>query len=158
MAPSPASNALLHIVCRGTVRVALPPERALRFFTPEGERAWVPGWDPAYPAAPGDDTALGTVFVTRAHGHDTVWVVVDRSARSMRYAHVAPDVQAGTVNVQCLPDGQATRAEITYDLTALRATTEAALQHFADGYDSFLSEWERLIAGALQRQPRPENN
>lgn len=136
--------------------MALPPERALRFFTPEGERAWVPGWRPAYPAAPEDDTAVGIVLVTRAHGHDTVWVVVDRSERSIRYAHVFPDVQAGTLNVQCLPDGQATSAEITYSLTALRATTEAALQQFADGYDNFLREWERLIATALEREPSPE--
>jgi hypothetical protein len=49
------------------------------------------------------------------------------------HTHLAPDVQAGTVHVECLPHGQATRAEITYDLTALRASTEAALQQFADG-------------------------
>jgi hypothetical protein len=71
MAPSRASNALLHIVCRGTVRVAFPPVPAVRFFTPEGERACPPGWDPAYPALPEDDTALSTV-VTHANGYDTV--------------------------------------------------------------------------------------
>jgi hypothetical protein len=158
MAPSAAPNALLHVVCRGIVRVASSPERALRYFTPEGERAWAPGWDPVYPAAPEDDTALGTVFVTHGHGHDTVWVVVDRTERSMRYARVSPDVQAGTVNVQCLADGQATRAEITYDLTALRPAAQAALQRFADGYDNFLKEWERLIATALAREPRPTGN
>jgi hypothetical protein len=158
MAPSVASNALLHVVCRGIVRVALPPERALWYFTPEGERAWAPGWDPAYPAAPEDGTALGTVFVTYDHGHDTVWVVVDRSERSMGYARVSPDVQAGTVKVQCLADGPATRAEIAYDLTALRPAAQAALQRFADGYDNFLKEWERLIATALEREPRPKGN
>jgi hypothetical protein len=52
------------------------------------------------------------------------------------------------VSVHCFTDGQATRAEITYDLTALTKTAQAALQQFADGYDNFLSEWERLIAGA----------
>lgn len=66
----------------------------------------------------------------------------------MRYAHVSPDVQAGTVNVQCLADGQAARGEITYNLTALRPTAQAALQQFADGYDSFLKEWGRRIAAA----------
>ena len=76
MAPSAAPNALLHVVCRGFVAVALPPERALRFFTPEGERRWVPGWAPTYPAALEDGTAVNTVFVTRGHGHDTVWLVV----------------------------------------------------------------------------------
>ena len=44
MARPPASNALLHVVCRGIVRAALPPERALRYSTPEGEGAWAPGW------------------------------------------------------------------------------------------------------------------
>jgi hypothetical protein len=47
-----------------------------------------------------------------------VWVVVERSEPSMRHTHLAPDVQAGTVHVECLLDGQATRAENTYDLTA----------------------------------------
>jgi hypothetical protein len=158
MAPSAASDAVRHVVCRGIVRVALPPERALQYFTPEGERAWAPGWHPAYPAAPEDDTALGTVFVTHGHGHDTVWVVVDRSERSMRYARVSPDVQAGTVNVQCLADGQATRAEITYDLAALRPAARAGRQRFADGSDKFLKEWERLIATALEREPSPNGN
>lgn len=151
MAPPSASDGPLRIVCHGAVWVALPPERALRFFTPEGERTWAPGWDPTYPAAPDDDTAINTVFVTRGHGHDTVWVVVDSSDRAMRYAQVSPGVRAGTVNVECLPDGQATRAEITYDLTALAATAQAALQQFADGYDDFLGEWERLIAATLER-------
>jgi hypothetical protein len=69
-----------------------------------------------------------------------------------------PHIQAGTVNVQCRADGQATRAEITYDLTALRPTAQAGLRRFADGYDNFLKEWERLIATALEREPRPKGN
>jgi hypothetical protein len=155
MASPPASDALLRVVRRGTVRVALPPERALRYFTPEGERVWAPGWDPTYPAGSEGDTAVNVVFVTRGHGHDTVWVVIDSSDRAIRYAQVAPGVRAGTVNVQCLPDGQATRAEISYDLTALTHAAQAALQHFADGYDDLLREWERLIAAALEGQPSP---
>jgi hypothetical protein len=47
------------------------------------------------------------------------------------------------VSVHCSTDGRATRAEVTYDLTALTKTAQAALQQFADGYDNFLSEWER---------------
>jgi hypothetical protein len=153
MASPPASDALLRVVCHGTVRVALPPARAVWYFTPEGERTWAPGWDPTYPAGHEDDTAINTVFLTRGHGHDTVWVVVDCSDNAMRYAQVSPGVRAGTVHVRCLPYGSATRAEITYDLTALTTTAQAALQQFADRYDDFLGEWERLIAAALERQP-----
>jgi hypothetical protein len=59
------------------------------------------------------------------------------------------------VNVRCLPDGQATRTEITYDLTALATAAQAGLQQFADGYDDFLGEWERRIAAAVGRQTMP---
>ncbi len=41
------------IECVGTVRVALSPEAALPLFTPEGERDWVEGWEPTYPAGAG---------------------------------------------------------------------------------------------------------
>ena len=37
------------ISCCGEVRVALPPDAAIELFTPEGERGWVPGWDPTLP-------------------------------------------------------------------------------------------------------------
>jgi hypothetical protein len=171
MAPSRASNALLHIVCRGTLRVALPPVPALRFFTPEGERACPPGWDPAYPASPEDDTALSTVSVTHANGYDTVWVVVERSEPSMRHTHLAPDVQAGTVHVECLLDGQATRAENTYDLTAAhfdplatggfqtrRSQTACAANAFAGSAStatsrtgSAMTVWNVELAGTLAR-------
>ena len=61
------------VVLRGTVRVALPPDEALALFTAEGERSWVPGWDPTYPAG-GDDREVGTVFVTG----ETTWIVITR--------------------------------------------------------------------------------
>ena len=52
------------IRCRGEVRVALPPERAIHAFTALGEREWAPGWDPVFPA--GDAGEAGTVFTTAA--------------------------------------------------------------------------------------------
>lgn len=49
--------------------MAQPSELAMLQFTAEGERVWVPGWDPTYPA--GDADSAGTVFLTSAHGRDT---------------------------------------------------------------------------------------
>ena len=34
----------------GQFVVAQPAGRAIDLFTPEGERAWAPDWDPTYPA------------------------------------------------------------------------------------------------------------
>jgi hypothetical protein len=124
--------------CQGTLHVPLPPTEAIDLFTADGERAWVPGWDPT-PAGP-------TVFTTDHHDQHTIWVMTDETATTRRYARVTPGVQAGTVAVRCEPDGEHTRAHVTYDLAALGP--HADLEGFAARYDEMLAEWERLIAGA----------
>jgi hypothetical protein len=140
------------IVCRGTVHVALPPDRALPLFTPRGERAWAEGWAPVFPAEDADDTAPGTVFVTDGHdGGQAIWVVAHRAERTMRYARVIPGRWAGAVEVRCEPAGARTAAEVIYDLTALDPAQCYRLQEFAAGYAAFLGKWEQEIAAALGR-------
>jgi hypothetical protein len=119
----------------GTIHVPLPPDKALELFTPEGERDWVPGWEPRHHSH--------TVFATGHGGSDTLWVITDHEPRRMRYARVTPGVHAGTVEVRCHPDGEDTRADVTYDLTALSPN---ALDPFVAGFDAMLAEWERMIA------------
>jgi hypothetical protein len=130
-----------------TTRVPLAFEEALRCFTPEGERAWVDGWDPAYPAgAPeGDGDAVDTVFLTGT----TIWVVDEAGLDSRRYARVTPGEDAGTVTVRCTPDGEGTAVEVTYALTALSAAGEQRLEALADGYPAHIDGWARAIATAL---------
>jgi hypothetical protein len=82
------------------------------------------------------------VFTT-AHAGDTVWIALG----DLRYARVTPGVQAGTVAVRCEPDGDGTRAHVTYDLTALSPAADLAA--FEAEYDAMLRDWERAIAAAL---------
>jgi hypothetical protein len=138
---------LRRVVLRGNVAVALPPEEALRLFTPQGERAWGHGWDPVFPAGDDGDAMAGTVFRTAAHDAETLWVVAGRTSRSISYARVTPGDRAGTVTVTCERDGAGTRAEVAYDLTALAPDAQPALDAFAAGYAEFLESWERAIAG-----------
>lgn len=138
------------VVCRGSIRVPVSAHRALRLFTPRGERQWAEGWNPVFPAEARDDGALGTVFVTDAHGGgQAIWMVVHRTERSMRYARAVPGVWAGTVEVRCEPAGLQTVAHVTYDLTALDDSERPRLREFAAGYDAFLHEWEHALAAAL---------
>jgi len=123
--------------CQGALTVPLAPAEAVHLFTPEGERAWAPGWDPAH--------ASETVFTTDHHAH-TIWVITDETTTTRRYVCVTPGVHAGTVEVRCEADGEQTRAHVTYDLAALGP--EADLEAFAARYDAMLAEWERLIAEA----------
>jgi hypothetical protein len=137
--------------CSGTVR--LPPGIAvpLSLFTPEGERAWAAGWDPSYPAqaAARDDSEPGTVFQTRHGPHAGTWVVTGREpGRSIRYARVIADQDAGTVTVTLdrrSDSASEHRVTVSYDLTALSEPGAAHLAQFAAGYPQFLAHWEQEI-------------
>ena len=88
----------------GRIQVPLPPGEAFRLFTPRGEQDWAHGWHPHFPAQAADDTEPGTVFETSAHGHHTIWVVMDRQpGKRISYARVTPGDQAGTVTVSLTP-------------------------------------------------------
>jgi hypothetical protein len=137
----------------GALHVALDPEHALHLFTPVGERLWVNGWEPRFPAGErGDGTETGTVWLTAAEGRETVWSVVDRDERAVRYSRSTPGFWAGLVEVSVdLAEGGGSRVTVVYRLTALSAEGEAALDDFAAAYDDFIAEWERLVATHADR-------
>jgi hypothetical protein len=141
-----------HAVLTHTIRVALPPERAIRLFTPAGERLWVEHWKPFFPGGdpPDDGDAPGTVFATSADGHETTWVVIERSDDERAYARVTPGVWAGLVRVRCRANGaSASLAEVTYDMTALTDDGRVHVTRFAERYPTAIGEWERLIADVI---------
>ena len=125
-----------------SVRVPLPPERAIHLFTPVGERLWVAHWEPRFPAGEeGDGSAPGTVFLTG----DTHWIVVDRTPDRVRYARVTPGIRAGTVEVAVRPDGAGADgagaiADVTYAMTSFAGD---------DANDPAIHEWEPAIAAAI---------
>ena len=135
----------------GRLTVARTGADAFRLFTQRGEREWADGWDPWFPEPEGDDTAPGTVFVTRSSGHEATWTVVERSAdRSIRYARVVHGLDAGTVTVELAHAAANTPVTVTYDLTALTDLGHRHLEAFAAGYSGYIAEWEAKIA-ALPR-------
>jgi hypothetical protein len=143
-----------HLERSGRVRVAAPFAKAFKFFTPDGERAWVPGWDPEY-LHPRDGTLVeGLTFRTR-HQLDevTLWLVsrCDEARGAIEYVRVTPGSRMGTVSVLCVTTGAVqTEASITYRLTALSEAGEAALDAFAAEFSDMLATWERHIADALR--------
>jgi len=136
------------ILLSGELHVDRPVDQALALFTPVGERAWVDGWEPHFPAGElGDGTAPGTTFTTEHDGNRTFWVVVARDDAVVRYARVTPGIAAGLVEVTCRADPRGgTRVVVTYELTALGDDGEAHLAQFAAGYEDHLADWARAIA------------
>ena len=136
----------MRVVCTHSFTVDIPQDEALDLFTPEGERAWVSGWDPTYPAgAPSD--ALGTVFLTEHDDRSTIWTIVDRRASAICYARVTPGHTAGIVTVGCRPSqATQTKVEVRYDLTALSPGGRHFLAAFAAEYEAYLEGWAAAIA------------
>jgi hypothetical protein len=63
---------------------------------------------------------------------------------------VAPGHLAGLVEVRCTAaDEGGTRAEVTYELTALSDDAGPELERFTAGYEAYIGEWERAIAEAI---------
>ena len=146
----PPAFKALRIQHTGSLRVELPPERALELFTGPGERIWVAGWDPV--VLSGDGIEAGTVFLTGHGDSSTIWVIVDYDPNTLRarYARTTPEVKAGTVEVRVRPDGEgASEVQVTYELTALSEAGNRDLAHFdASAYSTMMRDWERHIRDA----------
>lgn len=141
----------------GRISVALPATQAFELFTPDGERTWAHGWDPHFPVPVTDDSRPGTVFETQPHrhGHATTWVVTQRSQGvSIGYARVTPGDRAGTVTVvlEAVSEDE-TEVEVSYDLTPLSPSAQAALDDFAAGYDDYLQSWQQAINASVVGRP-----
>jgi hypothetical protein len=138
----------------GSFSVDLPADRALELFTPEGERAWVPGWDPVYADGSPAETP-GTIFTTVADGIETTWTIIeiDHLACRAAYARTTPGHHAGTVRVRCEKTASGTcRVNIEYDLTLLEGADTTELQPYEpSAFDAVMQEWQSLLEHHLGR-------
>jgi hypothetical protein len=120
-------------------------------FTAEGERAWVPGWEPAFPLTD-HRHERGEVWTTNGAPGRTIWVTAQRRADGALFARVTPDVSAGLVDVRCYPGASATtEVVVEYDLTALGPAGTVALEHLARGFAAMLEDWRVAVGRALDR-------
>lgn len=137
----------------GRITVPLPPAEAFPLFTARGERRWVPGWEPSFPAPVTDDARPETVFQTHADERTTTWIVVEGTpGRHIRYARVTPGTSAGTVSVVLDEANGHSEVTVTYELTALSGEGAAHLHRFAEEYPAFLATWQDAITQALQAE------
>jgi hypothetical protein len=144
----------VHIVRTGRFTLPLAPDAALPYFSPEGERAWVTGWEPVPHHAPDGDLArTGAVFSTAVGGELTLWLVLDfdRARHRARYARVTPGSRLGTVDVRLsAAAGEGTEIEVTYEMTSLSPEGAATLEAMsAEAFAASLAGWQREIRAVL---------
>ena len=139
-----------------TISVPLPADDAMALFTARGERRWVEGWNPEFPAGEPSEEGDGTVFVTTANGRSTYWVVAVKDADRVRYARTTPGFAAGIVEVRLRrSDARSTQVDVTYDLSALTRDGATELDDLAARYDEDIRAWEVAIEAALGNDDAP---
>ena len=152
---SPVFQSITH---SGTLHVDAPPEHAFQLFTAPGEKLWIDGWDPDVLSG-GDGRRKGAVFVTNVAGEKAFWVVVDYDDEGLhaRYARIAPESRAGTIEIVAREDGPgSTEVTVTYESTALTEKGIALLAEFdRQAFDRMLAGWEQLIRDADLEYPLP---
>ncbi|MFQ5516333.1 MAG: SRPBCC family protein [Acidimicrobiia bacterium] len=139
----------------GRFDLPLPAADAICLFTPEGERAWSPGWSPQYGTGEPSETP-GTVFTTAAHGTETIWVIVEisRSRSSATYARVTPGRHAGTVSVLCVDTrpGHST-VNVSYDMTLIGDRDSSGLDAYTPSqFEEMMRHWSEAIESYLYDQ------
>jgi hypothetical protein len=139
-----------HVHASHRIVVQAPVDRCFMFFTPTGEELWVDGWQPRYLHPDDGRTEAGLVFTT-GHGTEaTIWLLADfdREAHRSRYVRCTPGSRTGTVEVRCSAlDGGCSEVEVSYELTALSAEGERALEAFeGEAFAAMIDGWAREIA------------
>jgi len=147
--PSPAFRPR-HISRQGVVTVYQSFEDTLELFTPEGERGWVPGWEPEYLYRAGGGDEIDTVFRTIHDGVETLWVVLDhdREEGTAAYSRHAIGLHIGTVTVSVEEiDRTSCWVEVTYELTSLTPAGNARLAEMTPKkFAGMMEEWGQRIA------------
>ena len=96
-----------------------------------------------------------TVFTTESDGGMATWIVLERGEDGMRYARVAYDRIAGTIDVRCRPGTSSAETEVTvtYDVTSLGPDGVAFVKELEDSFDAFLNSWRQEIIDGLETRP-----
>jgi len=128
-----------------------PVAELFPLFSPEGEKAWVPGW--RYKKIT-DTTELceDYIFLTNAHAHnakDAIWIVKKYEPESylIQLYRVEPEEKVGVVTVKCVElETAKVKVQVTYKYTALSDKGEAFIDDFTEEfYSKFIGEWRLLL-------------
>ena len=131
-----------------------PRSQVFPLFTAQGERAWVPGWNPEILSGAEE---RGSVFRTQnGHGQEAIWIVTEYKPLEGRvsYASTALGSHIGLVDVACAePAAGGTDVSVRYTLTALSEAGRAFVRKFLETghYSRMIDEWRAATADALAK-------
>jgi hypothetical protein len=131
-------------------------DKALPFFTPEGERTWVNGWDPnpIYPAQPEVAFQANSVFRLDHDGERSLWTIIEADLQEhvAEYIYVVEDERLSRVRVQIRGlSEERCRVQVRYVHTAI---SEKGLRFIAgvteESYAQKMRDWQRMVNAAIR--------
>ena len=131
------------------ITVDLPAAVAFPLFTPKGEEAWVPGWNPTYVQPESGETCEEMIFTTGEGDEKTFWTCLtwQPDQRHVRYLRLTPASRVAFVDVQCRPEGpEKTRVRVAYETQALTDHGRTVLKDQTESeFANSIDEWSDLI-------------
>jgi hypothetical protein len=138
--------------------LSMPPSQSFGFFTPEGERLWVDGWNPTYYHRPEGEGLEGTVFSTDHEGVITWWTIVchDPQRHSVRYSRLTPGIRAAIVDVGCRALGDGSEVTVRYRQVGLAEDGNKLVQQMAGAaFRSMIETWATRISSLASGADQP---
>ena len=140
----------------GSFELPCGADTAFPFFSPEGEREWVKGWNPT-PVFPGTiEFSRDTVFREGPPGDEAVWTVVDVDRKTQRaeYVRDAPRSHTARIVVQIEALGaERARVTVTYTITAFGEDMATLVEAFSEeAYAAKLVAWREQISACLKNR------
>jgi hypothetical protein len=149
-------HAAAQIIREGSFELDTTPDKALQFFTPEGERAWVDGWDPksVYPAQKAVTFQTNAVFRLDDGEEHAIWTILEANAEEhiAEYVYVVQGERLSRVRVRIEPlAGSRCRVHVRYVHTAisdkgLRFTASVTEEAFARK----MADWRRRVSAVIR--------
>ena len=145
------------VAFEGSFDLDTSADRALVFFTPEGERAWVKDWNPksVYPSQEGVAFQTNAVFRVDQGGERSLWTILDADLQThtAEYVYVVQGERLSRLRVEIEPlDVKHSRVLVRYVHTA---TSEKGLQFVASvtgkAFARKMRDWHRMVSAAIRQ-------
>jgi hypothetical protein len=138
----------------GSFELPCGADTAFPFFSPEGEREWVKGWNPTAVFPGTIEFTRDTVFLEGPPGDEAVWTIVDADWKTHRaeYVRVAHRSHTGRVVVRIEAVGaDGCKVVVDYTITAFGEDSAALVETFSEeAYAAKMRVWQEQISKCLK--------
>jgi hypothetical protein len=136
-------------------------DRVFAVLEPVEEVKWAPGFEFEWVyAKDGPDAKSGQegdVFVTRHHSElgsqsKAIWVISrrDMQERRVQFVRTIPDFEVTQIDIHVMPDGEASKCEVTYTFTALSDRGREHLRGMTkEHFEAQMKDWEEQVNAYL---------